>query len=85
MVAKMKAFYLLEGVIVTVLVDPDVYNPADWWDFDRRYNFFLEHSNVSQEQVELRGKNCMRWGAHFLPIPKRTYDRQDQEWISTLA
>ena len=31
MVAKMKAFDLLEGVMVTVLVDPDVYTPDDLW------------------------------------------------------
>ena len=78
MVAKMKEFDLLEGVMVTVLVDPDAYNPADWWDFDRKYNVFLEHSNVSQEQVELWGKDCMRWGAHPSPIPNINYERQDQ-------
>ena len=38
MVAKMKAFDLLEGVMVTVLVDPYEYIPADWWYFDTRYN-----------------------------------------------
>ena len=31
MVAKMKAFDLLEGVMVTALVDPDVYTPDDLW------------------------------------------------------
>ena len=84
MVAKMKAFYLLEGVMVPVLVDPDGYTPADRWEFDTRYNVLLKHRKFSQEQVELWGKYCMRWGVHPSPIPKITYERQDQEWILTL-
>ena len=41
MVAKMKAFDLLDGVMVPVLVDPDGYTPTDWWDFDMSYNILL--------------------------------------------
>ena len=41
MVAKMKAFDLLEGVMVPVLVDTDGYTPTDWWDFDMSYNILL--------------------------------------------
>ena len=48
MVGKMKAFYLLEGVMVPVLVDPDGYIPNDRWDFDTHYNFLLENIKVSQ-------------------------------------
>ena len=48
MFAKMKAFDLLEGVMVPVLVDPDGYIPNDRWDFDTHYNFLLEHIKVSQ-------------------------------------
>ena len=71
--------------MVPVLVDPDGYTPADWWDFDKRYNYLLEHSKVSQEQVVLLGEDCMGLGEHPLPIPKITYERQDQECILTLA
>ena len=41
MVAKMKSFDLLEGVMVTVLVDLDGYTPADLWYFDTRYTALL--------------------------------------------
>ena len=85
MVAKIKSFDLLEGVMVTVLVDPDGYTPADWWDFSKGYNVLLEHSKVSQEQVVLWGEDCMRLSAHPSPIPRITYERQYQEWILTLA
>ena len=49
MVAKMKAFRLLEGVMVPVLVYPDGFYPADQWDFDTRSNVLLEHRKVYQE------------------------------------
>ena len=78
MVAKMKAFDLLEVVMFPVLVEPDGYTPDDWRDFNMRYNVLLEHRKVSQEQVELWGKDCMRWGAHPSPIPNINYERQDQ-------
>ena len=51
----MKEFDLLEGVMVPVLVDLDGYTPADWWDFDMRYNVILKHRKVYQEQVVLWG------------------------------
>ena len=69
----MKAFVLLEVVMVTVLVDSDGYTPADWWDFNTRYNVLLEKIKFYQEQVVLWGKDCMKWGAHPSPIPKITY------------
>ena len=85
MVAKMKAFDLLEGVMVSVLMYPDGSTPADLWYFNTRYNVLLVHIKVSQEQVIFWGEDCMSWGAHPSPIPKITYERQDQEWILTLA
>ena len=80
----MKAFYLLEGVMVPVLVEPDGNTPADRWDFDTRYNVLLERSNVSQEQVMFWVEDCMRWGPHPSPTPKTIYECQYQEWILTL-
>ena len=71
--------------MVPDLVETDGHTPADWSDFDTRYNVLLEHSKVSQEQVVLCGEDCMRWGAHPSPTPKITYERQDQEWILNLA
>ena len=81
----MKALNFLEGVIVPVLADPEGYTPDDWWDFNTSYNFLLEHSKVSHGQVVLWGEDRMRWGAHPSPIPRTTYERQDNEWILSLA
>ena len=68
MVAKMKPFYLLEGIMVPILVDSDIYTPTGWWDFDTRYNVLHKRNKVNQEQVAL-------WCAHPSPIPKITYER----------
>ena len=38
----MKALDLLEVVMVPVFEDHDGYTPADWWDFNTRYNVLLE-------------------------------------------
>ena len=40
---------------------------------------------MTKEQVLLWGEDCMLWGSRDSQIAGVTYERQDQEWICTMA
>jgi hypothetical protein len=85
--AKMKACDVLRGIMVPTLKVgyATASTPAKRWDFSKSYHILKEHSQVTREQVLLWGSDCMLWGSNASPIDGITYERQDQDWIYTLA
>ena len=83
--AKMKACDLLPGIMVPTLLDPDAPTPAGRWDFSKKFHVLKEHSQITKKQIVLWGSDCMCWGSNDSPIDGVTYERQDQDWIYTLA
>ena len=66
-------------------MNPDGGTPAACWDFSERYHILTNHSKITKEAVILWGDHGMRWGVNDSPIPKITYERQDQDRILSLA